>query len=103
MPDYVLLTGGSCGLPIMRDLATGTFVLRGTLFQFVLVDALPDWILFLPREAAQQLADVYPQCAVAIGGSVPILPEELRDMELPVTPARPGRRTLPRSRMTGPV
>jgi hypothetical protein len=98
---YVLLTGGSCGLPIMRDLAAGEFVLRGMRFRFELVDELPDWILSLPREAAQQLADVYPQCAVAIGGSVPTLPEELRDMELPVTPARPGRRTLPKTQITG--
>jgi hypothetical protein len=98
---YVLLTGGSCGLPIIRDLAAGEFVVRGTRFRFVLVDQLPDWIGSLPREAAQQLANVYPQCAVAIGGSVPILPAELRDMELPVTPARPGKRTLPRTQITG--
>lgn len=103
VPVHVLLTGGSCGLPIIRDLAVGQLALHGGRFRFVLVDQLPDWIGLLPREAAQQLAEVYPQCAVAIGGSVPTLPEELRDMELPITPARPGRRTLPRTRTGGPA
>lgn len=98
---YVLLTGGSCKVPIIRDLAEGEYSIRGGRFRFVLVDRLPEWIDVLPREAAQQLANVYPQCAVAIGGSVPTLPAELRDMELPVTPARPGKRTLPRTQMSG--
>jgi molecular chaperone DnaK (HSP70) len=101
VPVYVLLTGGSGGLPIIRELAAGDVLLQGARFRFVLVDQRPDWIDLLPREAARQLADVYPQCAVAIGGSVPTLPVELRDMEFPVTPARPGKRTLPRTQITG--
>lgn len=101
VPVYVLLTGGSSALPIIRDLATGQIELHGTRFRFVLVDRLPDWIDTLPRETAQQLADVYAQCAVAIGGSVPELPLELTDLEIPVTPARPGVRTLPRNQITG--
>jgi len=101
VPVYVLLTGGSCGIPIIKDLAAGELALRGTRFRFTLVDRLPDWVSLLPRDAAQQLANVYPQCAVAIGGSVPALPVELRDMEFPVTPARPGKRILPRTQMSG--
>jgi hypothetical protein len=101
VPVYVLLTGGSCALPIIRDLARGQIELHGARFRFVLVDRLPDWIDTLPRETAQQLADVYPQCAVAIGGSVPELPQELSDLEIPVTPARPGVRKLPRIQIKG--
>ena len=71
VPVYVLLTGGSSAVPIVRELATGELMLRDARFRFAAVDQLPDWIGLLPRDAAQQLADVYPQCAVAIGGSVP--------------------------------
>lgn len=98
---YVLLTGGSGALPIIRDLARGHIMLSGIQFRFELVDKLPDWIGRLPRATAQQIADVYPQCAVAIGGSVPVLPKEVQDLELPVTPPPRGRRVLPRTQMTG--
>lgn len=98
---FVLLTGGSGALPIMKDLAAGQIEVGGCSFRFSLVDKLPNWIDRLPREVAQQLADVYPQCAVAIGGSVPELPKEIRDLELPVTPPRSGRRVLPRNQISG--
>jgi hypothetical protein len=101
VPVYVLLNGGSSAVPIVRELATGELTLRDARFRFAAVDQLPEWIGLLPRDAAQQLADVYPQCAVAIGGSVPILPAELRDIEVPVTPTRPGKRILPRNQITG--
>jgi molecular chaperone DnaK (HSP70) len=98
---HVLLTGGSCTLPIIRDLSAGRVDFHGMQMRFVPVDDLPDWIDLLPREAAEQLAAVYPQCAVAIGGSVPTLPLELNDWESPLTPPPPGKRTLPRTQITG--
>jgi hypothetical protein len=75
--------------------------MHGIQFRFLPVDGLPDWINRLPREAAQNLAAVYPQSAVAIGGSVPELPEELSDLRAPITPARGGVRKLERFQVTG--
>lgn len=98
---FVLLTGGSGALPIMKDLAAGVVDVGGCTFRFSLVTKLPDWINRLPRAQAQQMADVYPQCAVAIGGSVPELPKEIKDLSIPVTPPRSGRRVLPRNQITG--
>jgi hypothetical protein len=98
---FVLLTGGSGALPIVKALAAGQVDVGGCSFRFILVDKLPGWIDRLPRESAQQLADVYPQCAVAIGGSVPELPREIDDLELPVTPPQSGQRVLPRNQITG--
>jgi hypothetical protein len=98
---YVLLTGGSCTIPIIGELAEGIVELDATQFRFTRVDRLPEWVDRLPRGTAQLLADVYPQCAVAVGGSVPALPIELRDLELAITPPHPGRRTLTRFPITG--
>lgn len=98
---HVLLTGGSGALPMIRDLAQGQITLGGTQIHFELVNKLPDWVDRLPRETARQLAEVYPQCAVAIGGAVPELPKEVHDLELPVTPPPRGTRTLPRNQITG--
>jgi hypothetical protein len=98
---HVLLTGGSASVPIIQALSTGQIDLVGAKFRFTAVEQLPDWIEQLPRESAQLLASVYPQCAVAIGGSVPKLPEEYRDLEIPVTPPPKGPRRLPRFPITG--
>lgn len=98
---HVLLTGGSSTLPIIDTLSEGRIEFEGARFKFQKIVSLPAWINELPRESAQQLADVYPQCAVAIGGSVPKLPVELTDFDHPITPGKAGRRTLPRTQMTG--
>jgi molecular chaperone HscA len=100
-PIYVLLTGGSSGLPIIRQLATGEVEISGTQFRFSLLERLPDWIDRLPRDLGQRLASVYAQCAVAIGGSVPELPKELADFDIPITPPLPGERRLERVQMRG--
>jgi hypothetical protein len=100
-PIYVLLTGGSSGLPMIGELAKDEVEISGTRFRFLLVDGLPDWIDRLPREVAQLLASVYPQCAVAIGGSVPELPAELPDFDTPITPPLPGERRLERVQTQG--
>ena len=73
----------------------------GFTFKCERVQSLPDWIDRLPREFAQLVADNYPQCAVAIGGSAPTLPQEYADLQAPVVPAPPGPRVLPRYQVTG--
>jgi hypothetical protein len=100
-PIYVLLTGGSSGLPMVQALAEGELEIGGTRFRFLPVDRLPGWINRLPRDAALLLAAAYPQCAVAIGGSVPELPAELPDFDAPITPPLPGERRLERVQMQG--
>jgi hypothetical protein len=100
-PVHVLLTGGSASVPIIRELATGILKLEEAQFRFLPVEKLPDWIDRLPRNVAQQLANVYSQCAVAIGGSVPKLPVELDDFDIPVMPSRPGVRRLQRTQTSG--
>ena len=98
---HVLLTGGSASVPIIRQLGTGYVEIGGMQFRFAAVEKLPEWINRLPRNVAQRLADVYPQSAVAIGGSVPQMPKELNDLEIPVTPARQGIRRLERFQVSG--
>lgn len=98
---HVLLTGGSSVIPIIAQLATGELNVRGLRIRFEKIDSLPTWVNRLPREIAQLVGSIYPQSAVAIGGSAPDLPKELNDMENPVTPARKGVRRLPRTQITG--
>lgn len=86
---------------MISELARGEVEIGGARFKLLLVDRLPDWIDRLPRDAAQRLADVYPQCAVAIGGSVPELPAELPDFDTPITPPLPGERRLERVQTQG--
>jgi hypothetical protein len=98
---YVLLTGGSASIPIISNLGAGSQEIAGMRFRFTPVEELPDWIARLPRGAAEQMAAVYAQSAVAIGGSVANLPKELDDLETPITPPRPGRRRLERFQISG--
>ena len=100
-PIAVLLTGGSAVLPCIQNLAVGDLNLGGTHFRFTLVDRMPDWIDRLPRETAERVGAIYPQSAVAIGGSASELPVEIDDMENPITPPAPGRRILPTTQITG--
>lgn len=93
---HVLLTGGSSKLPIMRALASGRENVSGAVFEFRPLDHLPGWIETLPREAAERLSTVYPQCAVAIGGSVADLPVEINDLDSAIAGPRAGERRLER-------
>jgi hypothetical protein len=81
----VLLTGGSSKLPIIADLADGESVIRGVRFKFEKIDELPQWIDALPRDRAEMTAQEFSQCAVAIGGCAPQLPNERKDLFAPVT------------------
>lgn len=102
-PIQVLLTGGSSALPAIQKLASGLLDLDSAVFIFQLVDELPEWIDSLPLETSELVASVYPQCAVAIGGSVPELPEQLPDLRMPITPPTPGKRIAERFRTEGPL
>jgi len=93
-PIHVLLTGGSAPLPIIRDLATGGIAIEKVSFRFSKVEKLPDWIDTLPRDEAALITDRYPQCAVAIGGSVRELPQEITDLDYIIVPPPPGQRYL---------
>lgn len=85
VPIHVLLTGGSSKLPIVADLAEGEAVIRGVRFKFEKIDELPQWIDALPRDLAEMTAQEFSQCAVAIGGCAPQLPNERKDLFAPVT------------------
>jgi molecular chaperone HscA len=101
MPIHVLLTGGSSSLPIIRDLGDTTLSVDGARFGLQRVKETPDWVNALPRELADLVAATYPQCAVAIGGSAPELPEELGDLSTAIVPPPPGTRILERYQVTG--
>lgn len=101
IPVHLLLTGGSAALPIIRDLADGEVVIDGARFAFRLVEDLPKWVGSLPREAAAQMATVYSQAAVAIGGSAPTLPVEMDDRAGAIDPSLPGVRVITTYQVTG--
>ena len=69
----VMLTGGSSRLPMFAALATGDIVVKGTRIHLSTIDALPRWVA---RRGDEALISVFPQCAVAIGGTVEHLPED---------------------------
>lgn len=101
VPIFVLLTGGSSMLPIFADLAKGESLIRGVRFRFEAIDDQPQWIDDLPREQAEMLATEFRQCAVAIGGCAPTLPQEMKDLAAPVTPHQPAKVVLTRYQVTG--
>jgi hypothetical protein len=67
----VVLTGGSSTLPMMEELAKGVINVRGYKILRQRVDPQPKWMDNMPEE----LRNVYPQLAVAIGGASDDLPE----------------------------
>ena len=87
---YVLLTGGSASLPIIRNLAEDEVEIQGVAFRYSEVKEFPNWIDRLPRDIANDIINCYPQCAVAIGGSAQKLAQEISDMEEMIVPAPPG-------------
>lgn len=102
VPIHVLLTGGSSKLPIIADLAEGETSIRGVAFTFQRIGDLPQWIDALPRDLAELTAQEFSQCAVAIGGCAPQLPNERKDLFAPVTShVQPGRRVLDRYQVRG--
>ena len=69
----VMLTGGTSRLPMFRSLASGDVVVKGARMHLSIIDATPRW---LARRGDEALISIFPQCAVAIGGTVEHLPED---------------------------
>ncbi len=70
---HVVLTGGSSPLPMMRALGMGVIDVKGHRIMRQTVNPTPEWMEDMPDE----LMAVYPQLAVAIGGSAETMPETL--------------------------
>lgn len=70
---HVLLTGGSSPLPMMQALGNGLIVVKGHRIIRKSIDPQPDWMDDMPNE----LLTVYPQLAVAIGGTAKTMPETI--------------------------
>lgn len=67
----VVLTGGGATLPMVTDLASGTFTVHNTPIRKNEVPLVPE-----DFEYDKELAAVYPQLAVALGGTMPCLIDE---------------------------
>jgi len=65
-------TGGGSSLPIIAELAAEGVEFRGRVIKFVSRDP----VLREVRDEHPDLVDIYPQIAVALGGSLPSLPEQ---------------------------
>ncbi|MDD2691260.1 MAG: hypothetical protein PHX69_05680 [Simplicispira sp.] len=70
---HVVLTGGSSPLPMMQALGNGPIDVKGHRILRKAVDPTPAWMKGMPDE----LLNVYPQLAVAIGGAAEAMPETL--------------------------
>lgn len=70
---HVVLTGGSSTLPMVKALANGPIDVNGFRIMRAEVDSKPDWM----DAAPEAFLSVYPQLAVAIGGTAEQLPETL--------------------------
>lgn len=88
----VLLTGGSSALPIFQMLATGIYEIKG--WQVCFREVGKEWIEYLVNKHGEEVMEQYPQLAVAIGGSVPECPEEIRETKGMILPSPPGERQV---------
>ncbi len=69
----VVLAGGSSQLPMMKALAKGSIEINGFKIRREEISPRPQWV----EDASEELQAVYPQLAVAIGGSAEYMPETL--------------------------
>ena len=69
---YLVATGGGSSLPFVRELAERGVVYEGRTIMF----ATRDPVLPEVRQRNPELISIYPQIAVALGGSLPNLPEQ---------------------------
>ena len=90
MPIFVLLTGGSSSVPMLEEISSGGLDIDGAKFEFFKVKTLPDWIEKSERSFLDRIEKPYPQCAVAIGGTAPVLPIEIPELMEAVTSGPPG-------------
>ena len=69
----LVLTGGGCDLPMVRQIATKAWMTHGTVVRFDLAEREPALI----RESFKaEFVREYPQLAVAIGGCLPVILDE---------------------------
>lgn len=90
----VVLTGGGATLPMVKELVSGGFSMHGTHIKKDEVPLVPE-----DFEHDIELARVYPQLAVAIGGTMPHIIDEknsIDDFDIPK-----GKFTLNRVQVTG--
>lgn len=90
----VVLTGGGATLPMVKSLVKGSLTIHNTRIS-------KDEVAMVPEDFEDdvELATVYPQLAVAIGGTMPSLIDEKKtidDMSIPQ-----GQATLHRTQVTG--
>ena len=69
----VVLTGGSSQLPMMKAMAKGPIQINGFEIRREEVSPRPQWM----EDVSEELQAMYPQLAVAIGGSAENMPEAL--------------------------
>lgn len=74
----LILTGGGCDLPMIRDLANEQWAIGNRRVPCRLVKSVPD---FVADELGDEFAREYPQLAVAMGGAMPLLLDERRALE----------------------
>ncbi|WP_315728874.1 MULTISPECIES: hypothetical protein [unclassified Bradyrhizobium] len=84
----LVATGGGATLPIVRQLGENGVRHGGRQVVFSVVDAMSDDL----RETHPDLIDPYPQIAVALGGSLPNLPEQ--KSSIPTGISTPPKLTL---------
>jgi molecular chaperone DnaK (HSP70) len=68
----LVATGGGAALPLVAEIAKSGVRHEGKFVGFSLIDAMSEDV----RQTNPDLIDFYPQIAVALGGSLPNLPEQ---------------------------
>ncbi len=84
----LVATGGGAGLPLVRELGNAGVNRDGQHIDLRLIDAMPSDV----RANYPDWVDPYPQIAVALGGSLPNLPEQRSNVGTAISQA--PRRTL---------
>ena len=87
-PVQLVVTGGGAGLPVVDNLISRPIKKNGRHLRLRRRDAMPVDL----RETYPRLVNIYPQLAVAIGGSHPELPEQI--ISVPEGIRDPGPLTL---------
>ena len=72
-PVILVATGGGAKLPVVQELISKPVKSNSSQLKLLLRDAMPDEL----KPIYPELANIYPQLAVAIGGSHPELPQQL--------------------------
>lgn len=81
----LVATGGGASLPVIKQLAEVGVDADGRHINFELSDAIAEGV----RETNPDLVDPYPQIAVALGGSLPNLPEQRGNVQAGFSSAPP--------------